>query len=345
MRNHQSRRGFTLIELLVVIAIIAVLIALLLPAVQAAREAARRAQCVNNLKQIGLSIMNYESSNGTFPPGAKATSWGTWYHAILPYIEANAIANSYNYMGSSCSNPALSYSGAQNSTSSNTRIKSFSCPSDQDDAPLAGVVSMNYAANYGNTGTGYWQTQATINGVVVPFLGAPFAWINPAAPYCSTPNPYPSQYAGVFGINSVTDGTSNTMLVGEVIQGQDTGPANTYDLRGFVQYGSSSGFSTLLPPNSPLPDDLNSSSYCVNKAPNPPCELRGAGANSITGLNPSSGASQAIDQYASRSRHPGGVNAVNCDGSVHFYKNTININTWRAASTTRGGEIISSDSL
>ncbi len=84
---RRNRRGFTLIELLVVIAIIAVLIALLLPAVQAAREAARRAQCVNNLKQIALGCLNYESANGTLPPGEKGCCWGTWGVFVLPYIE------------------------------------------------------------------------------------------------------------------------------------------------------------------------------------------------------------------------------------------------------------------
>ena len=84
---QRKRRGFTLIELLVVIAIIAVLIALLLPAVQAAREAARRSQCVNNLKQIGLAVMNYESSNTCLPPGCKFQVWGTWAVFILPYME------------------------------------------------------------------------------------------------------------------------------------------------------------------------------------------------------------------------------------------------------------------
>jgi prepilin-type N-terminal cleavage/methylation domain-containing protein len=348
MRPRPIRRGFTLIELLVVIAIIAVLIALLLPAVQAAREAARRAQCTNNLKQIGLAIMNYESSNGSFPYGAMAVSYGTWYHSILNYIEAGSLANAYNFNGSGCTATGanvLTYSSVYNSTASNSRINSFSCPSDQNDAPLAGVVSMNYGANYGNTGTGYWQTTAVLNGVTITFGGAPFSWVNSIPVGCSTTNPYPSPNNTICKISSVTDGTSNTLLVGEVIQGQDTGPVNTYDLRGFIQYGSSSGFSTLLAPNSQQPDDLNSATYCVNKAPNPPCELRGAGGNNITGLNPNSGTSGTIDQYASRSRHPGGVNAVNCDGSVRFFKNSINLSVWQATSTTRGGEIISADAL
>ena len=74
------------------------------------------------------------------------------------------------------------------------------------------------------------------------------------------------------------------------------------------------------------------------------CGVDVTASTTITGLNPNSGASGQIDQYASRSRHPGGVNSVNCDGSVHFYKNTINFNVWQAVSTTQGAEVISSDS-
>src|SRR5271168_2243852 len=98
MIRHR-RFAFTLIELLVVIAIIAVLIALLLPAVQAAREAARRAQCTNNLKQIGLGMHNYNTSVGTFPYGMKAANWGTWLVAVLPYVEQQALFNSWNSAG------------------------------------------------------------------------------------------------------------------------------------------------------------------------------------------------------------------------------------------------------
>src|SRR6516164_4174573 len=101
--RSSDRRGFTLIELLVVIAIIAVLIALLLPAVQAAREAARRASCVNNLKQIGLALHNYESTNTVFPPGRINTyvsgnghCWGA-YSQMLPQFELQAVFNAMNF--------------------------------------------------------------------------------------------------------------------------------------------------------------------------------------------------------------------------------------------------------
>ena len=96
---HSGKRGFTLIELLVVIAIIAVLIALLLPAVQAAREAARRAQCVNNLKQIGLAMHGYHDVENVLPPGKKGCCWGTWLVFVLPYLEQQPLYNAWNSNG------------------------------------------------------------------------------------------------------------------------------------------------------------------------------------------------------------------------------------------------------
>src|SRR6476661_1382125 len=97
--RRQPGRGFTLIELLVVIAIIGVLIAFLLPAVQAAREAARRMQCVNNLKQLGLGLLNYESSHGSLCPGTKYQVWGSWTIFVLPFMEQAALYNAWNMRG------------------------------------------------------------------------------------------------------------------------------------------------------------------------------------------------------------------------------------------------------
>ena len=146
MRFAQSR-AFTLIELLVVIAIIAVLIALLLPAVQAAREAARRLQCVNNMKQLGLAMHNYESSNGCLPPqmvlsfnSAGGIAWKSIWGAssrITPYLELGAIYNAINYNNK--------VSDTTNATAVAVQIKAFLCPSE--------INSQPYTATNATTGS------------------------------------------------------------------------------------------------------------------------------------------------------------------------------------------------
>src|SRR3954449_10732366 len=134
-RPGRGRTGFTLIELLVVIAIIAILIALLLPAVQAAREAARRIQCTNNLKQVGLALHNYESTNGVFPPGRINTyvagnghCWGA-YSQMLPYVEQQAVFDAMNF-GMNPDPDYTSTSAAANRTAAVTTLAMFLCPSD-----------------------------------------------------------------------------------------------------------------------------------------------------------------------------------------------------------------------
>ena len=135
-RKRLLSHGFTLIELLVVIAIIAVLIALLLPAVQSAREAARRAQCVNNLKQLGLALANYESANGIYPYGMARENCGpnclfspngyyvgsSLFVRMLPYLEQQVLANAYNY--------SLINWTADNATVGATGLSVLWCPSD-----------------------------------------------------------------------------------------------------------------------------------------------------------------------------------------------------------------------
>jgi prepilin-type N-terminal cleavage/methylation domain-containing protein/prepilin-type processing-associated H-X9-DG protein len=331
------RRGFTLIELLVVIAIIAVLIALLLPAVQAAREAARRAQCVNNLKQIGLGMHNYISANSTFPPGIKGCCHGTWLVFVLPFIEQQAMFNAWNSMGNTENanlDGYLRYGGAGNITVTSSRINSYYCPTDGGNQSLTGigvlglyVTSQNYIVNFGNTTT--LQDAITLGGVTYSFLGAPFADIGApdaiSSSYKGTGTPEPTT-----GFESIIDGTSNTMFTSETVVGQAKVPGSQYDDRGFSWWGFGPMYTSWLLPNSSQPDAVQSSTYCTYPfSTNPPCVT----ASSIS-----------LMWSAARSRHPGGVNVGMADGSVKFIKNSISLNTWRAISTSRGGEVVSSDS-
>ena len=140
----KNRRAFTLIELLVVIAIIAVLIALLLPAVQAAREAARRAQCVNNLKQLGIALHNYHESRGSFMHGYSANVWGPMV-MLLPNFEQQAVFSSINFSIS----PNTSRATAGNQTVLFTKMNVCFCPSD-DDRLTTAEGHINYVFNTGS---------------------------------------------------------------------------------------------------------------------------------------------------------------------------------------------------
>jgi prepilin-type N-terminal cleavage/methylation domain-containing protein/prepilin-type processing-associated H-X9-DG protein len=336
----RRRRGFTLIELLVVIAIIAVLIALLLPAVQAAREAARRAQCVNNLKQIGIAVHNYHDGNQTFPPARKGCCWGTWNIFILPYMEQATGYNAWNTYGNNVNGPDgdFRYFGITNQTVANTTVSSYLCPSDSgtnNNNPVTRTTAgvryeckfRNYVVNLGNTNIGQMNFPAASAAPTILFSGAPFydmgspnIDIQPASTY------YPGRNTrNIVGFQGLTDGSSNTLMVSEVIMSQGNG-----DLRGFTQWGDAVGFMGNIGPNSSSPDN---SDWCTNWPNGPPLKCLSGGQN------------QNDKYYAPRSKHPGGVNAAMCDGSVKFFKNTVNIFIWRALTTANGGEVISADAF
>jgi len=374
----QRRRGFTLIELLVVIAIIAVLIALLLPAVQSAREAARRIQCTNNLKQFGLGIANYESANNSLPvglvygvngvsgmPGAICTTPGfghncqntPWFLLMLPFIEQGPLYNSFN-ASIGIEGPGL-LGFVINSTVFTTRIASFQCPSDNSNvfafsainAATGGAVPAfpwsatkgNYGVNWGNTDYGQWTGAG-------------------AFPTLYRQSPFGASQSGLgpqlVRIASVTDGLSNTQFASEILQGASD------DIRGaiWVENPGAGSYMTRFAPNGytdTLPilnpsiapgsipfdnlDNLPSfgPSRPGSSPPNPGslCDSQGA---QMLGCNDQG--SEGNEYVGTRSRHPGGVNTLFGDGSVHFMKNSISAVTWVALGTINGGEVISSDS-
>jgi prepilin-type N-terminal cleavage/methylation domain-containing protein len=342
------RNGFTLIELLVVIAIIAVLIALLLPAVQAAREAARRGQCSNNLKQIGLAIANYESTFKLYPSGKGLTYTGNvpgaagyarWsaHSSLLMFIEQGNLFNSINFnlppetpgmAGAVPFMPAYQDPNRENMTACLTQVAAFLCPS--DNPPIAGWPGgNNYMCNQQT-----WACDLSDN-----------------YPSTTAPNEVPQ---GVFYYNSsvrvaaVTDGTSNTAYFSEKIRGTGTANPKT-DLLVFTNqtsvdatYLACQGLSTMTAP--PL-TSREGMSWVMGEMC---CTLYNhvAPPNSYSCAAPTYPGNMAnmAMQVPPSSNHPGGANLMMGDGSVHFIKNSVSVQTWRALGTRNNGEVVSSDS-
>jgi type II secretory pathway pseudopilin PulG len=332
------RLGFTLVELLVLIAIVGLAIAILLPAVPAARETARRAQCTNNLRQIGLAMHEYHDHLGSLPPGVKGCCWGTWILFILPYIEQDGLYNSWNFAGNNRDDATVQagmfrYSGAANSTVSSRQVDTYYCPSDPHRrnrlAGGSGVTSQNYVVNFGNTISNQ-SPFYLFHGAKKPFLGAPFTDMGAPEPDVASATQRAGT-AGTVNFSGIADGLSGTMLTSEVVVGSGG------DLRGFSWWGFAAQFTALQAPNSSYPDVLQSPHDCGSVPPNPPC----AGATGgCTG-----------DLYVGlglvnvpRSMHPGGVDVGMADGAVRLIKNSVNLATFQALSSAAGSEIVSTDS-
>ncbi|SIO46192.1 prepilin-type N-terminal cleavage/methylation domain-containing protein/prepilin-type processing-associated H-X9-DG domain-containing protein [Singulisphaera sp. GP187] len=342
-------RGFTLIELLVVIAIIAVLIALLLPAVQAAREAARRAQCINNLKQMGLALQNYESALGVFPPAyvgdpkAAGSAFGVsypdgnfntlpgfaWGALILPYIEQAPLYASFN-TNVACWAP-------QNSTSAHTKVAVFLCPSSA--GPSDGFAVHKYsngdpqapddAGPFTPTITfahSHYVTNAGINQPWgrSPAYSADFDIVEPVAGTAGAAIDGPFYRNSRTRVASVTDGLSNTIFLGE-----RTSRLADATWVGVVPFAS-------VPPKPGWPSDPNSGGDLVGAHSGPDVHDH----PQVVIHAPNHPFGHTDEMF---SEHVGGCNVLMGDGSVRFVKETIYPRAWVALSTRNGGEVISGD--
>jgi prepilin-type N-terminal cleavage/methylation domain-containing protein/prepilin-type processing-associated H-X9-DG protein len=305
---RSSSEGFTLVELLVVIAIIGVLVAMLLPAVQAAREAARRSQCSNNLKQMGLAILNYTAAMRVLPPGAiiegpccDTPARVSWPISILPYMEEQALFEQYHM--------EVANEAPINQPFREANIAAYGCPSDpfllQKDMPETGLGSGSLyrhssyrgCAGYTN-GAGKWEDQVGPGQTPADFL-LPGGWRGPF---------FTQGYSKFHGMKlaHIQDGTSKTLLVGE-------GTRSTRPARGsFWAYSYSSyNKGSIYKISAILLADYE---QCIATAGN-------------------------ICKQGWGSMHPGGLHFLLCDGSVRMVDDYIDMEVLASAATIAGSEL------
>ncbi|MBN2295533.1 MAG: DUF1559 domain-containing protein [Pirellulales bacterium] len=319
--NNSRKNGFTLVELLVVIAIIGILIALLLPAVQAAREAARRAQCTSNVKQVGIGLHLYHDTHNQFPPGygyyyknsngSLALAEWPWIMRLYDYIEQDAVVDEITWDW----NPGMSHHGVPrgNMQAMVARIDIFQCPSDP-----SVVTRFNEGGTCSYLG-GFGKARASYAGNFG--IGQMEA---------------SGRTAGIFGnchgdsMRDITDGTSSTLLTSELIVG------GKCSIRGDTSYDEGPVYMHDYTPNDPTPDLVR---WCDPSDGQPgtasPCVY-----DSSTLGGGILGNKLNMVLHTSRSMHPGGVNSGMCDGSVRFISADIDLATWRALGTPKGGETI-----
>jgi prepilin-type processing-associated H-X9-DG protein len=345
-----------------VIAIIAVLIALLLPAVQAAREAARRAQCVNNLKQLGIAIHNYHDVVQQLPWGAGPWGWNDWstHVMLLPYMEQVSMYNAINFANGCADNRC----GGMNNTAVYNQVKGFICPSDKDKLTTAQGHN-NYMGCAGSAPNSFYGYNGGSLGAQGPWAGV-FCFVGvacdvPPAPPCGGAN---GQRPWSIGFQSINDGLSNTAAFSERKKGAGNNNAGAGFQPGnpsvsFIdipQIGPLDGIADGSPtlfynacksykiPASPALDGFDSSGARWDVAYGndtryvhvmPPNTIQCSGAADDAGR-------QAA--YGATSWHPGGVNVMFMDGSVKFVKDTVNIQTWWGLGSRNNSEVISADS-
>jgi prepilin-type processing-associated H-X9-DG protein len=354
----------------------------LLPAVQAAREAARRAQCTNNLKQLALACMNYESTNSCFPMQSQNASPFNqvdvvpgWIPGLLQFTEATPIFNAINFSIDIIG--GTSYGAAANSTATCTNIGILICPSESMNVGQYPYTSgstiyagrTNYMGNYGGPGV-----ISLMSGTIVPANNAMIGSATNLLTGAAGLNLYPGASWAPVSIASITDGTSNTGLISERMMGiggsypatvaaagSNLARCSVRYVAGAAQGSGSAGALAMVQgcANVPgtqsirycgsaemwagaFPDYLVWSSYNHFGTPN---QVNCTNAADTTDHNkPWAGYYvTAIGSAPPSSQHPGGVNVAFSDGSVHFIKSSVSPPTWWALGSRNGGEVISSD--